>query len=139
MKMHLALIALLLGAMSGACLAADEEEQIDEDELLEFMHDSLRTCSGVMKVTRSGSDFRVVDHTNLRQEFSLKDVFAPKGSSGDMLQLKCGPPGCVAQYIGLAGQWKEAPPANSSFFRCDADLVRRMKVVMRYYRKHYSD
>jgi hypothetical protein len=137
MKKYLTLLALCLCGASGGSWA--EEELIDENDLLEFLYDSFKTCNGVTKVDREDSDFRVLHDTNIRLEFSLKDMNIPKGASNDYLQLKCGPPGCVAQYVGVAGQWKESQPNNSAIFQCDENLVRRMKTVVRYYKKHYSE
>lgn len=137
MRASTAVIAISLFAFFSENIQA-EEARIDEEELLEFLEESIKTCN-VSSVKREGSDFRVIDLTNHRFEFSLKDVFSPKAFSGNMLQLKCGPPGCVAQYVGVAGKWVAASPSNNAFFRCDEDLVKRMKTIMRYYRKHYGD
>ena len=127
---------LALAASSALTLANAQSEGPAKEKVLRTVQNGLRTCSGVQKVQREGSLFRLYDGAFLR-EFDLDDMSSFSFELG--LSLNCEALGCVTNSLPSVendGSWKEMGAQNSVALQCYG-AASKIDEAIRYYRENF--
>ena len=127
---------LLVTAAFGASAAIGQTAGPSKEKVLRVVENGLRTCSGVQKVQREGSLFRLYDGSFMR-EFDLDDMRSLASGAG--LSLQCEATGCVTSSLPSVkndGAWKEMGAQNFVVLQCYGAATQIHEAV-EYYRTNF--